>query len=288
MKRLILSAVLSALTIGTFACGGSRAHDATPAEPEASEPADDGDVSASEGRGGRGPSDSGEFAINDTGKASRPTQGQIRATDTEAAVRFFVVDKAKGPIKGIVVSLTDPSGKVYYTGETGSDGYAEVLVPIGRSYDLVYLSLGRRNVAAKVNVPNQPRQNLKLTMRYQREDIAVGDAPPRFVLDDVQFSSGKATLTPESSARLDTIVEYMTHRPSVRIEISGHTDDVGKKAVNQKLSQQRADAVRAYLVAAGIDESRVESIGLGDQRPLVPNDSPENRQKNRRIEAREL
>jgi OOP family OmpA-OmpF porin len=232
------------------------------------------------GGGGRAPSDAGEFAINKADESSRPKQAKLKATDTEAALRFFVIDKQKGPIEGIVVSLTSPSGKAYYTEETDKEGFAEVLVPIGQTYDLVYLSLGRRDVAAKVQVRNEPRLNLKLTMRYEREE------PTKpFVLDDVQFATGKAIITPDSFPRLDAMVEYMTHKKTARIEISGHTDDAGKKAVNKKLSQQRADAVRDYLVSKGIGADRIKAVGYGDEKPIAPNDTSEGRRRNRRIEA---
>jgi outer membrane protein OmpA-like peptidoglycan-associated protein len=283
-----MKTLITTMTIGLFACGGSQPADTTRTAGTGGEAANAGDGAGSPGKAGRKPSDAGEFQINDTDAASRPTQGKLKATDTQAALRFFVVDKKKGPIEGIVVSLTSAGGDVYYTEETDKDGFAEVLVPIGQTYDLVYLSLGRRNVAAKVDVKNEPRLNLKLTMRYEREELPTGSPAPSFVLDDVQFASGKATLTPESHGRLDTVVEYMTHKKSARIEIAGHTDNVGKKQVNKKLSQQRADAVRAYLVSKGIEENRVQAVGYGDEKPVAPNDTPEGRQKNRRIVATEL
>jgi outer membrane protein OmpA-like peptidoglycan-associated protein len=108
------------------------------------------------------------------------------------------------------------------------------------------------------------------------------------VLDHVEFPTGKATLIGDSASRLDVVVEYMTHKKSVRIEISGHTDNVGDPKANKALSQKRADAVRDYLVSKGIDRARIESVGYGDSRPAAPNTTPEGRQKNRRIEAREL
>jgi outer membrane protein OmpA-like peptidoglycan-associated protein len=280
------SSLVIASLLAAFACGGSQSGGSSPAASSGEGAARDGEGSGGDGATGES-SDAGEFAIKDTDKSGRPTQAKLKATDTEAAVRFFVVDKDKGPIPGIVISLTAPGGKTFYAPATDKDGFTEVLLPIGTTYELVYLSLGRKNVAAKVAVKNEPRLNLKLTMRYQREEIAAGDVP-RFVLDDVQFASGKATLTQDSAGRLDSIVEYLTHKPSARIEISGHTDDTGKKQVNKKLSQQRADAVRAYLVSAGVASDRVDAVGYGDEKPLVPNDSDENRQKNRRIEAREL
>ena len=276
MKRFLVVTVM----FGVLACGGSQRGESTPPTRTGGDPASADDGKPSTDAGGRPPSDAGEFAMKDADRSSRPKQAVLEATDTEAALRFFVIDKQKGPIEGIVVSLTSPTGKTYYTEETDKDGFAEVLVPIGQTYDLVYLSLGRRNVAAKVEVRNQPRLNLKLTMRYEREE------PTKpFVLDDVQFATGKATIKPDSFARLDALVEYMTHKKSARIEISGHTDDAGKKAANKKLSQQRADAVRDYLVSKGIDDDRIKAVGYGDEKPIAPNDTSEGRQKNRRIEA---
>ena len=280
MKRF-LSATL---TIGLFACGGgSPPSETTPATTTTTSddaPAAGDGESAAAAEKGRKPSDAGEFQVNAADKSSRPKQAKLEATDTQAAVRFFVIDKKKGPIEGIVISLTAPTGEVFYTEETDKEGYAEVLVPIGKTYELVYLSLGRRNVAAKVDVKNEPRLNLKLTMKYEREEFA-----KPFVLDDVQFASGSATLTPDSHARLDSMVEFMTHHKDTKLEISGHTDNVGKKAVNKKLSQQRADAVRDYLVSKGIAADRIKAVGYGDEKPMFPNDTTDGRRKNRRIEA---
>lgn len=275
MKPLFIVTTL----FGLFACGGSQQAESTPATPTGDDAADAPDGPSSTASGGRKPSDAGEFQINQADKSSRPKQAKLQATDTEAALRFFVIDKQKGPIEGIVISLTSPTGKVYYTEETDKEGFAELLVPIGQTYDLVYLSLGRRNVAAKVQVKNEARLNLKLTMRYELEE------PRKAFVLDVQFATGKATLTPDSFARLDTVVEYLTHKKNARIEISGHTDTTGKKAVNKKLSQQRADSVRDYLVSKGVEADRVTAVGYGDEKPVAPNDTAEGRQKNRRIEA---
>jgi outer membrane protein OmpA-like peptidoglycan-associated protein len=80
----------------------------------------------------------------------------------------------------------------------------------------------------------------------------------------------------------------MTHRPSVRIEISGHTDNVGKAESNKDLSRRRAEACKKYLVDKGIAANRIETIGVGSDQPIAPNDTPDGRQRNRRIEAKEL
>jgi outer membrane protein OmpA-like peptidoglycan-associated protein len=292
MRHLVPIAIALAVT----ACGGVRettpaAEGTTSAAPPSTSGADaDAPGSAaSETAPEAGSGEANEFVINDSSGASSAQSAKpskIKPTATAAALKFFVIDKDKGPIKGIVISLTAPDGKKYYTEETDADGYAELLVPIGQKYDIVYLSLGRRDVAAKVTVTDQPRQNLRLTMRYQRIDPPPGEQE-RFVLDDIYFDSGKTVLRPQSFPRLESIVEYMTHKKTARIEISGHTDNVGKPKTNKALSLKRAQACRDYLIAKGIDAGRIVAVGYGDERPIAPNDTEDGRQKNRRIEATE-
>jgi outer membrane protein OmpA-like peptidoglycan-associated protein len=231
--------------------------------------------------------DGGPLEFQDSKEAKTPAakSAKIVPTKTEAALRFFVVEKDKGPVKGVVIRLTAPSGAKYHTDETDADGYAEVLVPVGQKYDVTYLSLGlaRGDIVATLPVTNEPRQSIKLTLRYKRLP-----PPPPFVLTGVNFDTGKATLRPESENKLDVVVEFMKLKKSARVEISGHTDNVGNPKTNKALSAKRAEACRSYLISKGIDGSRVIAVGRGSERPVVPNDTDENRQKNRRIEVVEL
>jgi OmpA-OmpF porin, OOP family len=233
--------------------------------------------------------DSGEshdFVLHDTG-AAKDARGakasKIEPTKTDAAMRFVVIDKDKGPVKGVVICLTAPSGGKYYAEETDADGYAEVLVPVGQKYEVTYVSLGRHDIAATVVVTDEPRQNVKLTLRHKRLP-----PPPPFVLSGIVFDTGKAIIRSESSDRLDIVVEFMKYKKSAHVEIAGHTDNVGKPKANKALSEKRAQACRAYIISKGIDRERVEAVGYGDERPIAPNDTEEGRQKNRRIEAKEL
>ncbi|HEY8142854.1 MAG TPA: OmpA family protein [Kofleriaceae bacterium] len=109
------------------------------------------------------------------------------------------------------------------------------------------------------------------------------------VISGIQFAQGAAVqLAPGSSAVLDETVAMLAKFPTVRIEISGHTDSSGDEQKNRDLSQQRADAVRAYLVKRGVAESRLESKGYGPQFPIGNNATPEGRAQNRRVEFKLL
>lgn len=101
---------------------------------------------------------------------------------------------------------------------------------------------------------------------------------------NVLFQSGEAVLSPESYPELDVIASYMKADPNKYIEIYGHTDNVGDEAKNKELSANRAKAVGNYLIAKGVSSSNVSSSGYGSSKPVGPNDTPEGRKQNRRVE----
>jgi OOP family OmpA-OmpF porin len=107
----------------------------------------------------------------------------------------------------------------------------------------------------------------------------------RVATQGIYFDTGSDQIRPESTPTLKEIGQMLTEHSELKITIEGHTDNVGNAAANQDLSQRRAEAVKAYLVAKhGIDSSRLNSAGLGDKKPAAPNATPEGRQQNRRVE----
>ncbi len=106
----------------------------------------------------------------------------------------------------------------------------------------------------------------------------------RFDLKGVNFNTGKAELLPSSFKILETTVKGLQKYDSVRVEISGHTDNQGGLEYNDKLSQARADAVRSYLIKKGIAENRITAVGYGYSRPRADNKTESGRAQNRRIE----
>jgi outer membrane protein OmpA-like peptidoglycan-associated protein len=108
------------------------------------------------------------------------------------------------------------------------------------------------------------------------------------VLDNCTFETGKATLQPEAFVVLDELVAYLNRKDDQRIEIGGHTDNVGKAAANLKLSMERATAVMDYLVAKGISADRLEARGYGMTEPVEENTTAAGRAQNRRTEVKVL
>lgn len=104
------------------------------------------------------------------------------------------------------------------------------------------------------------------------------------ILQGVNFGSGSARLTPQSFGILDEIVQTLSQHPNMEIEIRGYTDNTGSFGINQQLSQQRAFAVRKYLIDHGISPRRVKAVGMGERDPIASNLTREGRAANRRIE----
>lgn len=124
---------------------------------------------------------------------------------------------------------------------------------------------------------------------WEDEDGCPDDLPEEVkaftgVLEGIEFASNRATIRPTSTPKLEETVKILQQFPALRVRITGHTDDRGDREKNVTLSQARADAVKQYLVDAGIDASRIQTEGLGPDRPREDNATSKGRQKNRRIE----
>lgn len=113
------------------------------------------------------------------------------------------------------------------------------------------------------------------------DTIAVGQS---IILKNVEFEFNKSELMEVSILELEKLYTFLQTHPEINMEISGHTDNIGNKDFNKKLSEDRAKSVVLYLISKGIDEKRLIPIGYGDSKPIEPNDNEENRQKNRRVE----
>ena len=102
----------------------------------------------------------------------------------------------------------------------------------------------------------------------------------------INFRRNSADIKASSFPLLKEAVKVFKEYPTLRVEISGHTSDEGKRDFNMKLSRKRAEAVKLFLVSAGIEESRIGTVGFGPDKPIADNETKEGKEKNRRIEFR--
>ena len=197
-------------------------------------------------------------------------------------VKGRVIDAKTGqPIEATIEIIDlEKDQPVYRDISSATDGNFLATLTSGKDYGLNISKPGylfySDNMPLANHVPKEP-YNITVSL----EPIEVGN---KMVLKNIFFDTNKFDLKPESRAELDKLIEFMGQNPSVRIEISGHTDNVGNDVLNQKLSENRAKAVFEYLVAHNINPARLVYKGYGKTQPLVPNTSDENRSKNRRTE----
>ena len=187
-------------------------------------------------------------------------------------------------VNEIIVFRSQLNGKEYQ-GLTDDNGKFSIRLPAGDKYEIFILGF---KDSISYNVLDIPA--IKGNAYYKdafKVDIQFQPAKT-FVLDDCNFETGKATLQPESYAVLDELVAYLNRKDDERIELGGHTDNVGSAASNLKLSQDRANTVRAYLLTKGIDPNRVTAKGYGMSQPIADNKSEEGRAMNRRTEVKIL
>jgi outer membrane protein OmpA-like peptidoglycan-associated protein len=106
----------------------------------------------------------------------------------------------------------------------------------------------------------------------------------KFVTNNILFETSKADLKPESMAEIAKVAEYMKKNPNVRFEVQGHTDNQGSDAINDPLSQKRAEAIVKALVGLGVDDWNLRAVGKGSHEPIADNKTEEGRAQNRRVE----
>jgi OmpA-OmpF porin, OOP family len=138
-----------------------------------------------------------------------------------------------------------------------------------------------------VTVQQDPFEPLDVTAK------APPPKPPRVVLtassikisEKVQFKLGSAELLPDSFGLLDEVAAVMRDNAQIeRLQVEGHTDSTGSAKINKKLSKERAESVRAYLMKKGIEDKRMVAVGFGPDKPIADNATPDGQEANRRVE----
>ncbi len=165
------------------------------------------------------------------------------------------------------------------------DGIFLVCIPAGEAYALNVSKPGYTFYSANFTMDTVTRtEPFDMTISLQKitGNNVPGNKP--VVLNNIFFNTGSASLRQESEYELNKLLAMLVENPSIKIQINGHTDDVGNEADNLKLSTDRAKAVYDFLKAKGIDAARLSYKGFGEKMPLVENKDEKSRQTNRRTE----
>jgi outer membrane protein OmpA-like peptidoglycan-associated protein len=212
-----------------------------------------------------------------------------------------------GPQLGFLIgTVNPPTQSVDFGGALNISGTFFNTLILGVGYSRGFSNIDKYPYGASGSVSNS---NFKMFVEYKcpissggkNKVVSVARAPapvpppvpvppPSVIaqftgaIKGINFDLGKATILPVSYPILNQAVSTLTMYKSLRIRIDGHTDSVGTHELNQKLSEDRAESVKAYLVSKGIDGSRIETAGFGDTRPVESNQTEEGRAANRRIE----
>jgi len=198
----------------------------------------------------------------------------LTPTDNLAVLRGVVTNFKGKVLSNEVILLVNEKTKAVFKITTDSKGKFELLIPVDATYSLKYRNFTTDVDYTKMILP--PDKQAEYDVRIKIEP------PKEFVLENVYFDSGKATLKSNSSTALNNLVEVLKAKSTMLVEIQGHTDNVGKEEGNQKLSQGRAEAVKNYLISKGIAAARISAKGYGSSLPIADNGTEAGKAKNRR------
>jgi OmpA-OmpF porin, OOP family len=208
------------------------------------------------------------------------------STGVEFATVSVIISDSKGkPRKAETVLFVSEGNGNIFSGRSDGQGKFSIKLPAGARYSIHVIAIVDSSKQGFISIPRLlPGQffsePFKVTIKF--------DPARSYTLDNVEFKFGKATLQAISFPELNELTEYLNDHPSVRIEIAGHTDNIGSNADNLKLSLQRAASIRSWLIKNGISANRIIAKGYGSNEPVADNTTEEGRKKNRRTEVRIL
>lgn len=203
----------------------------------------------------------------------------------QASVNVTVTSMKGQPRKGEEIIFRGEKTGRLLSGVSPASGKFSIQLPPGDTYIISVKSVTDTAIYSKISVPELGPDE------YFSEPYWVNikyDPARKYRLDNVHFDTDKSSLRPESFVQLKELLEYLQRHEDIRIEIAGHTDNVGGDAHNLKLSQERANTIRTYLIGKGIPAARITAKGYGAGEPVADNATEEGRQLNRRTEVRFL
>lgn len=188
-----------------------------------------------------------------------------------------------GPVEAGIEIIDRELNRVIYNAKSDpSSGKYKVALPAGKNFSIAVKASDYMIVSDNIDVAKSSQFQV-ISRNYALQPIEIG---AKLILRNVFFDTGKSSLRSESYAELDALVEFMKINQTIKVEIGGHTDNIGGYSANLLLSKNRAKAVMDYMLTKGLDPSRLVSTGYADKEPVASNKTNDGRQLNRRVEAK--
>lgn len=200
-------------------------------------------------------------------------------------IKAVIKDAATNQMLNANYSIVDLDSKVEEHKGSSSNGMFFVSIALNKNNALQIQKEGYLFYSQNINLKENTTQAKPYELLVLLEPIATNN---KITLNNVFFDFDKSDLKAESFIELDRLAELLKKNATIKIEIAGHTDNKGDTKYNQILSQKRAESVVNYLLQKGIDKTRIVAKGYGETQAISPNDTEENKAKNRRIEVRVL
>jgi outer membrane protein OmpA-like peptidoglycan-associated protein/tetratricopeptide (TPR) repeat protein len=203
--------------------------------------------------------------------------------DTALYMVGQVTDAKSGEaVKMAKIEVIDlEQSQVVATGLADTSGVYKIKIPKKKDYGVEVTAKDYLFFVDMAYLSQKQVVDSKVMANFQLNKIDVGAT---MVLDNIFFETNKATIKTESAAELARLAALLVENPTIRLEISGHTDNVGSYRVNQKLSESRAKSVVNYMVSQGVSADRLEYKGYAFNQPIADNNTADGRAKNRRVE----
>lgn len=201
--------------------------------------------------------------------------------DTSITLKGVITDvKTNEPIQAKINLIDLEKSQVVATTISEAAGNYQIPLPLVKNYGVEINAKDYMFLLDVVNV-TASKVGREVTKNFSMSKLEVG---AKVILKNIYFETGKATLKQESFAELDKVLKFLQENTELKIEISGHTDNVGSVKANTNLSEARAKAVVEYMVAHGISAGQLTFKGYAFSQPIAPNNTPDGRKMNRRVE----
>lgn len=200
-------------------------------------------------------------------------------------VGIITNSKSGEPVMAKIEVIDMEQSKIIATGLSDSLGNYKVKINQHKDYGVEITAKDYLFYVKLVSLKDKQIIESKIQANFQLDKVEVG---AKVILNNIFFETNKATLKSESYAELERVLRLLTDNATVRLEISGHTDNVGGYQANLKLSESRAKSVVEYLIGRGIEKSRLEYKGYSFNQPVADNSTPDGRAQNRRVEFKVL